>query len=276
MLPLIALHSFHNDCFLDGSDNKTGALFTYDWNTPGITAGEPNFGKYDDKYDHYAPLEAARPKQESLITATVEEPSSKWSTLDTLQVTLDVAGFLPVVGIFADVANAGVSAIRGDFVGAGINIIAAVPIAGDALKGGKMLTKGASTVAGVAGAGSKAAGNAAGAGTTLAKGTQAAGNGATATAKGTNGIKDAADDLSKVVGKNRITIQTPSREMNYDLAGKPHFDKKTGKTIDTPHVQERVFSRGPNGKINVDESKSITRPLTFQDIRIIKRFLKLE
>ena len=161
--------------------------------------------------------------------------SSGWSSwLNRLQTALDIAGFVGPVGPLADAANAGISLLRGDYVGAGVNAVAILPVVGDAFKAGKMVAKGADKIGDVAG------------------------------------------NLSTVVGKNRITIQTPSKEMNYDLVGKPHFDKKTGKSVDTPHVHEKVLASGPNGKINIDGSQSITRQLTFQDIRIIKRYLKLE
>jgi hypothetical protein len=45
---------------------------------------------------------------------------------------LDVVGFVPVVGTVADLANAGISAARGDYAGAAINLVAAVPGIGDA------------------------------------------------------------------------------------------------------------------------------------------------
>jgi len=67
--------------------------------------------------------------------------------LDWVQGGLDVAGFIPVVGVVADVANAGISAARGDLTGAGINLVAAIPGIGDAAKGVKMAAKAADKVA---------------------------------------------------------------------------------------------------------------------------------
>ena len=50
--------------------------------------------------------------------------------LDGLQLGLDAVGLIPGVGEFADLANAGISALRGDFIGAGLSLAAAIPFAG--------------------------------------------------------------------------------------------------------------------------------------------------
>lgn len=62
--------------------------------------------------------------------------------LDGIQLALDVAGFIPGVGAFADLTNAAISACRGDWVGAGMSLVAAVPGIGDAAAGAKMAHKG--------------------------------------------------------------------------------------------------------------------------------------
>jgi hypothetical protein len=74
----------------------------------------------------------------------------------------------------ADLANVGVCLWQGEYVEAGFNAIAIIPIIGDAVKGGKMATKGASTVAGVVSQGAKHGDDA------VKAGTKAAGDGATA------------------------------------------------------------------------------------------------
>jgi hypothetical protein len=51
---------------------------------------------------------------------------SRW--LDRIQLGLAGIGMIPVVGIFADLADVGISLFRGDFVDAGIGIVAAIPI----------------------------------------------------------------------------------------------------------------------------------------------------
>jgi RHS repeat-associated protein len=60
------------------------------------------------------------------------DPDGKdWDdVLDVVQTGLDVAGMVPAVGNIADLVNAGVSAARGDYVGAGLSLAAAVPVVG--------------------------------------------------------------------------------------------------------------------------------------------------
>lgn len=65
--------------------------------------------------------------------------------LDALQLTLDVAGMAPGVGAVPDLINAGISALRGDWLGAGISLVAAVPGIGDAVGGAKIAHKAAKT-----------------------------------------------------------------------------------------------------------------------------------
>lgn len=57
--------------------------------------------------------------------------------LDALQLGLDLLGLIPGAGEPFDLLNAGVSAARGDYVGAGLSMAAMVPIAGMAATAGK-------------------------------------------------------------------------------------------------------------------------------------------
>ncbi len=79
-----------------------------------------------------------------------EKPLQDWweTALDGLQLALDIAGCFPILGAVPDLINAGISFARGDFVGGGMSLIAAIPIVGDAVgvaktavKGTKMVTK---------------------------------------------------------------------------------------------------------------------------------------
>ncbi len=74
-----------------------------------------------------------------------------WTWSDVGHGALDVLGLVPVIGEGADLANAAWLAAEGDYLGAGLSIIAMVPIVGDAIgKGGKLLRAGAGRLAGPA------------------------------------------------------------------------------------------------------------------------------
>jgi RHS repeat-associated protein len=59
------------------------------------------------------------------------------STLNALQTGLSMLGFVPYVGAVADVVNAGIYAARGDYIGAGFSLAAAVPGIGDFAAAGR-------------------------------------------------------------------------------------------------------------------------------------------
>ncbi|RAP26302.1 hypothetical protein C2W64_01977 [Brevibacillus laterosporus] len=63
-----------------------------------------------------------------------------------MQLALDVVGMIPVVGIVADVANAGISVARGDYAGAALSLVACIPFAGAAATAAKLGTKAAKAV----------------------------------------------------------------------------------------------------------------------------------
>jgi RHS repeat-associated protein len=81
-----------------------------------------------------------------------------------------------------------------------------------------------------------------------------------------------ASQLSKETGVTRVDLSTPEMRTNLDLVGKPHFDKVTGEYINTPHVQSRPISVGPNGKINL--GPQTTRAATAADIQAAQKVLK--
>jgi len=67
--------------------------------------------------------------------------------LDGIQLGLDIVGLIPVVGEIADVANAGISVSRGDYAGAALSLLSAIPFVGylgTAGKVGRYGTKAAS------------------------------------------------------------------------------------------------------------------------------------
>jgi hypothetical protein len=59
---------------------------------------------------------------------------------DAVQSGLDIAGFAGPVGPLADSLNTIISAARGDWGGAVLNGVAILPMAGDAIKGGRMVS----------------------------------------------------------------------------------------------------------------------------------------
>jgi Bacterial EndoU nuclease len=69
--------------------------------------------------------------------ATSNNGPTDW---DEVQSGLDLAGFAGPAGPFADGLNTIISAARGDWGGAVLNGIAIVPMAGDAIKGGRMVS----------------------------------------------------------------------------------------------------------------------------------------
>ena len=71
------------------------------------------------------------------------EGLNKDSVLDGVQLALDAAGMVPLFGAIPDIINASISVLRGDWVGAGLSIVAAVPGVGDAVGGAKIAYKGA-------------------------------------------------------------------------------------------------------------------------------------
>lgn len=62
--------------------------------------------------------------------------------LDGIQMALDVAGMVPLAGAIPDLANAAISALRGNWFDAGMSLLAAVPGAGDAVGGAKLVKNG--------------------------------------------------------------------------------------------------------------------------------------
>lgn len=71
------------------------------------------------------------------------EGLNKDSVLNGVQLALDAAGMVPVLGAIPDLINASISVLRGDWVGAGLSIVAAVPGVGDVVGGAKFAYRGA-------------------------------------------------------------------------------------------------------------------------------------
>ena len=82
-------------------------------------------------------------KEEEMKAETEEklklEPES---ILDGIQLALDAAGLAPGIGAIPDLLNASISALRGDWASAGLSVLAAVPVIGDAATAAKFAQKG--------------------------------------------------------------------------------------------------------------------------------------
>ena len=76
--------------------------------------------------------------------AKEEIPLQDWweTALDGLQMVLDLCGMIPGVGCFFDLASGVISLCRGDFMGAAMSFVSAIPGIGDAVGGAKLAVKG--------------------------------------------------------------------------------------------------------------------------------------
>jgi LysM repeat protein len=71
---------------------------------------------------------------------------SNWDWSEIAHGALDVAGFIPVAGAVADIANAGLYAAEGDYANAALSAAAAVPGIGDAAAAVKLVNRGVEAV----------------------------------------------------------------------------------------------------------------------------------
>lgn len=85
-------------------------------------------------------------------------------------------------------------------------------------------------------------------------------------------VEEAGANLAQQIGKNRVSVMTPSGRMQIDLAGKPHFEKSIGKEIATPHVKFQELNTAPNGRTNL--SPGTARPGTMDDIRTARQIME--
>ena len=93
-----------------------------------------------------AKQEIDKKKQQEMLAELEDAPQNgeipvnfdKDEFLDNVQVFFGILGFIPVAGAIADLANAAISVSRGDWVGAGLNVLSAVPGIGDAAAGAKI------------------------------------------------------------------------------------------------------------------------------------------
>jgi RHS repeat-associated protein len=94
-------------------------------------------------------------------------------------------------------------------------------------------------------------------------------------AKGAKTPTEAAGELAKELGRNRVSARTTGgKQVDIDLAGKGHFDKATGKVVETPHVHTSELHVGPNGKVSANNT--IVREATMTDVRTARKLAERE
>lgn len=90
----------------------------------------------------YGDLEQEKVATYNDLNATAESQLSSEEILDGIQLVLDAAGFVPGFGAIPDLLNAGISALRGNWNEAGMSLLAALPVIGDAAAAAKLAQKG--------------------------------------------------------------------------------------------------------------------------------------
>ncbi|WP_146230354.1 polymorphic toxin type 15 domain-containing protein [Pseudomonas sp. LB-090624] len=121
---------------LYASSKNSGSTTTPNGNTLGRVSGETS-----------ASGDAAEYSNPEIESETPAEGITGDEILDGLQLGLDIVGLIPVVGEIGDVANAGISLARGDYAGAALSLLSAVPFAGYLGTAGKIGRHGAKAVA---------------------------------------------------------------------------------------------------------------------------------
>lgn len=86
--------------------------------------------------------ESAKTEDEMKVESEKKLKVEPESVLDGIQLALDAAGLVPGVGAIPDLLNASISALRGDWGAAGLSVLAAVPVIGDAATAAKFAQKG--------------------------------------------------------------------------------------------------------------------------------------
>ncbi len=119
-------------------------LYAYVGNDP-LNATDPT-GMYNE--NSYVKLRGSGASHEQAMAMHAAATPDRLPTLDEVQTGLDVAGFWGPAGPFADTANTGISAARGNWGDATNNAIAIIPIFGDGTKLRKMADKAMSKVPG--------------------------------------------------------------------------------------------------------------------------------
>lgn len=90
-----------------------------------------------------APAQVPASRANPSIETETEAEKGWWASASPwVHGSLDVLGFVPGLGAVPDLINAGIYAAEGDAVNASLSAVAAIPLAGDALKGSVLIGKG--------------------------------------------------------------------------------------------------------------------------------------
>lgn len=180
--------------------------------------------------------------------------------LDGIQLALDVAGFAPAVGAFADLTNAAIYAFRGDMVNAGLSLFAAVPGIGDAAAGAKLVGRGMK----------------------MAKAAEKTAEATAKTIKKTDGALSAAKQTEMGVSSGQkvpfgeLTKRPVSQSSNMAPGQKVSFGELTRQSHPTTDIQ---VSRGENIIEKASKTVTETKPInanTMEELDHTKKVLEAD
>jgi hypothetical protein len=119
-----------------------------DGNCPGLYTAQPAPGGAMGSGGKPAGANPAAKLDTANEVQAAQEKKGIWGMISgPVHFALGAAGFIPGLGAVPDLLDAGVYALEGDAINAGLSLGAAVPLAGDAVKAGTIATKAGKQVA---------------------------------------------------------------------------------------------------------------------------------